>query len=576
MLEKKGNLNILLVDPNDSRLHQIKEQFSKDTHHPTRVETANSIPEAIEKCGKSSFHLILADIQTPAGEDVADLLAHLNRAKSKTPLILLVEPGEEARAHRAIKAGAADYLVKQEGELQNLPDRLWTIYRTFELTDNQEGFSTEVAKQNQKLLAVNEKLRDLSIRDDLTGLYNHRYLQERLTEEFTRALRYGYPLSCVILDLDLFRRINESLSHTVGDEILKSSAELLLESCRLSDLIARFGGEEFVILLPHVDYQGAFELGERLCEVFAQKSFLPESHQLSVTASIGISSFPDDMLKNRNDLIHFAEQALFRAKAAGRNRVILYRDILPTIGEMLPKIKISEEKVLEFQKRLSEIADTARRGYIESSKALIMALESKDPYTAGHSSHVARLSMQVAEAMGLPLDEAEVIEHAGLLHDIGKICISDEILLKPDRLTLAEYEAMKQHPYLGYRILKPIKFLQQEATLVLHHHEWFNGQGYPCRLARNEIPVGARIISVVDSYDTMQHAGGRYKKTVSTAVAVNEIIACAGTQFDPEVVQVFVQVLLMRKELNPGAYDQKGLRRALESAIDGHQRIPRD
>ena len=362
----------------------------------------------------------------------------------------------------------------------------------------------------------------------------------------------------------------------MGDEILKSAAELLLESCRLSDLIARFGGEEFVILLPHVDYQGAFELGERLCEVFARKTFLPESHQLSVTASIGIASFPDDMLKNRNDLINFAEQALFRAKAAGRNRVILYRDILPTIGEMLPKIKISEEKVLEFQKRLSEIADTARRGYIESSKALIMALESKDPYTAGHSSHVARLSMQVAEAMGLPLDEAEVIEHAGLLHDIGKICISDDILLKPERLTLAEYEAMKQHPYLGYRILKPIKFLQQEATLILHHHEWFNGQGYPCRLAHNEIPVGARIISVVDSYDTMRHAGGRYKKTISVADAVNELIACAGTQFDPEVVQAFVQVLLMRKELDPGAYDQKSLRRALESALNGHQRISRD
>ena len=232
---------------------------------------------------------------------------------------------------------------------------------------------------------------------------------------------------------------------------------------------------------------------------------------------------------------------------------------------MLPRIKISEDKVIEFQKRLSEIADSARRGYIESSKALVMALESKDPFTAGHSSRVARLSMQIAEAMGLPLDEAEIIEHAGLLHDIGKICISDEILLKPGRLTLAEYEAIKQHPYLGYRILKPIRFLQQEATLVLHHHEWFNGEGYPCRLRKNEIPAGARIIAVVDSYDTMRVAGGRYKKTMSVPETVNELIACSGTQFDPEVVQACVQVLLMRKELGADAYNKDGLRQALET-----------
>jgi len=415
------------------------------------------------------------------------------------------------------------------------------------------------------LMETNKKFRELSIRDQLTSLFNHRYLQERLVEEFTRAMRHSYPLSCILLDLDQFRRINETLGYAMGDEILKESAQILQESSRLSDLIARFGGEEFALLLPHVDYQGALEFGERLRSRFAGHTFLVDSHRIPMTVSMGIASFPEDAVKHRSELFNFADQALFRAKSSGRNRVSLYRDILPTLAEALPHLKISSEKIVDFQKKLSDIADTARRGYIESSRAMIKALESKDHFTAGHAGSVARLALQVAETLGLSLDESEVVEHAGLLHDIGKICISDDILLKPARLTLAEYEAMKQHPYLGYRILKPIKFLQEEATLVLHHHEWFNGQGYPCRLAGNEIPIGARIVSVVDSYDTMRHAGGRYKKTMSVETAVNELIACAGTQFDPEVVQVVVQVLLMRKELSPDSYDRKRLRAAIQA-----------
>ena len=368
-----------------------------------------------------------------------------------------------------------------------------------------------------------------------------------------------------MIDLDFFRSINDQLGHATGDEILKEAAEILLMGSRLSDLIARFGGEEFVILLPHVDYQGAAELAERFRETFARHTFLGNSQAVTATVSIGVSSFPEDAVKDRSDLLHFADQAVFRAKAGGRNQVYLYRNIGPTLKDALPHLKISEEKIFEFQRKLSEIADKARRGYVESSKMFIQALDSKDHFTAGHAGGVAKLAMQVAEASGLSLDDSEIVGHAGLLHDIGKICISDEILLKPSRLTLAEYEAMKQHHYFGYRIVKPIKFLREEATLILHHHEWFNGEGYPCCLAGNEIPLGARIVSVVDSYDTMRLAGGRYKQTLSVEAAVNELIACAGTQFDPEVVQTFIQVLLMKKELAPESYNRKRLREVIRS-----------
>lgn len=565
-MEAKEPFSILLIDWDNSD-SPLLEKLSGDSPHPTRVELTQNSLDLLEKLKRNRYHLILANHSPLHSEELPPLLGEIHRTKITTPFVLLIGKEEEAQAKRLLKYGATDYVMKTEEELQKLSSRLWGIYRNYELSERPENLSEELAFENHKLLEVNEKLRGLSLRDELTGLYNHRYLQEKLVEEFTRAIRYRHSLSCIMIDLDYFRRVNDSLGHPVGDEVLKEAAGILLESSRLSDLVSRFGGEEFVLLLPHVDYEGASEFAERLRTLFAKHTFLERSHQISMTVSAGVSSFPEDGVKHHSELLNFADQALFQAKTGGRNKVFLYRDLHPTIGELLPHLKIRQEKIVEFQKRLSEIVDKARRDYIESSKAMIMALESKDHFTAGHSGRVARSSMQIAEALGLPLNEAEIISHAGLLHDIGKICISDEILLKTDRFSLPEYEAMKQHPYLGYRILKPIKFLHEEAGLVLHHHEWFNGEGYPCRLARHEIPLGARIISVVDSYDTMQLAGRRYKKTVSVEEAVEELIACAGTQFDPQVVQAFIQVLLLRKELAPDAYDKKRLHQVLENKL---------
>ena len=566
MAKTKEVLSILLLDSNGSNLPLVRPQFPQKNGSQTRFEVTRNLQETIDKLKENSYQVILVGDSSPNEEDLTPLLTELSRRKISTPLILMVNPEEERQAQQALRLGVSGYVLKTESQLKDFPRRIQDIFRTRQLGEHHEELEEQIAGTHDKLFEVNEKFRKLSIKDDLTQLYNHRFLQEKLEEEFTRAVRYHHPLSCMMVDLDQFRHTNEALGHVLGDEILKEAAAILVESCRTSDLISRFGGEEFAVILPHVDYQGASELAERLRCLFAERTFLADSNRLSLTVSIGVSCFPDDAIKHRAELLDFADRALFRAKAAGRNRVSLYRDHLPTLAETLPHLKISEDKVLDFQRRLADIADAARKGYVESSKALIAALESKDRFTAGHAGSVARLSMQVAEAMGLSLDEAEVVEHAGLLHDIGKICISDDILLKPERLTLAEYEAMKQHPYLGYRIVKPIKFLQQEASLILYHHEWFNGQGYPCRLARNEIPLGSRIVAVIDSYDTMRHAGGRYKKTVSVEEAVNELIACSGVQFDPEVVQAFIQVLLMRKELNSEAYNKKRLQEVLETA----------
>ncbi len=404
-----------------------------------------------------------------------------------------------------------------------------------------------------------------SNRDEVTNLLSHSFLHDQIHQEFAQSSNNNYPLSCFLIDIDHFRTINEVQGYQMGDKILRECGALLRENSRARDLISRYGGEEFAMILPEVNYEKAQELANRLRLVFAENIFEKNENPIRLTISIGIASYPEDDVRNGSDLLERALESLSHAKVAGRNAVILYKNIVPLLIGQLPDLHISENKIIEFQRQLSEISNGARHAYLEASKALIMALENKDRFTAGHAARSARYSKQTALTMGMSSDEAEVVEHAALLHDIGKICIPDRILLKPGRLSLTEYEMMKQHPYLGYKVLRPIKFLREEALLVLHHHEWFNGEGYPCRLKGQEIPMGARVISVIDSYDTMLVAGGRYKQTMAIEQAVNELIRCAGTQFDPEAVEVFVGILKSRNELAPEQFDQSQLEAALKN-----------
>lgn len=555
---KDIDFSILFVEENPESFHQIKESLETNRRFPSRVDRAATLEEALEKLQKNSYHLLLVESELE-NQLWPKLLEGVHRYRLNLPFVLLAPTHDDELIREAMRQGVADLIVRNEFEFEDLAKKLRDSYKKFRSRSHASRTLTE------DLSTTTTESRHGSIRDQLTGLFNHTYLQERVVQEFSRASRYNYPISCLAIDIDHFKTINEEKGYRIGDALLKECSDLLFENCRLSDLISRYGGEEFIVLLPHVNYEKTEEVAYRLRELFSEHLFLENSDRINLTVSIGISSFPEDTMKRRCELITYAVQALFRSKAAGRNRVTSYKDIVPIFGEGLPSLKISEDKVLEFQRRLSEISILARRAYIDSSKALIVALESKDPFTAGHGATCAKYAMQVAEAVGMSVDEAEIVEHAALLHDIGKICIPDNILLKTAKLTFAEYEAMKQHPYLGYQILKPIKFLQEEAILVLHHHEWFNGEGYPCRLSRNEIPLGARIISVIDSYDTIRIAGGRYKRTATVEDAVNELIACSGAQFDPEVVRAFVEVLKARGELRTDDYNKARLEEILRT-----------
>jgi len=562
------SLSVLLVENDPVASHLFRKSLEESPTSACCVDQAATISEALAKLKINSYQLLLVESDL-ADESGLKLLDEIQSINVDIPFVLMSPVPDEVLQRRVRDSTSVTLLIKSEKHVHDLSKILRECYRKFNrrgqiekgLVQEQHG-SILASRQSSELVESDSKD---SIQDELTGLYSHSYLHDRMVLEYARVARYGYPLSCLILDIDHFRSINEQYGHKVGDELLRSCAGLLFENCRLSDIVSRYGGKEFAVLLPHIDYQGACELANRLRLVFAEKMFVVQSHEINLTVSIGISSYPEDTVKHCADLTSYANEALIRSKAVGRNCVTLYRDIVPTFGEGLPSLKISEDRVLKFQRSMTEISSIARKAYIDASRMLIMALENKDRYTAGHAASCAKYTLQIAETMGMSVEDAEIVQHAALLHDIGKLCIPDNILLKTGRLSFSEFESMKQHPYLGYKILKPIKFLQQEAILVLHHHEWFNGEGYPCKLKGNEIPFGARILAVVDAYDTMRLAGGRYKKTLTVEDAVNELIAFAGIQFDSQVVKTFVELLQMRKELAPGAYDEEKLEQAIQS-----------
>lgn len=553
--------SVLVVDPHPESSVLFKKSLHSGSVFPAEVDSAASVQEALEKIKTQVYDLLLIEADLQQGEETAPLMACLETLELPVPFVLMTPVRDERLLRAAKRMGISSLLVMSESHYDDLAAKLKILYENSR--KKQEPLSLNMdASEPAAIVAPGPMV------DELTGIYTHSYFQQRVVEEFSRATRYNYAVSCLFIDIDHFKVINEEKGYHAGDLLLRACANFLFDNCRVSDLIARYGGAEFAILMPFSDYTEAMEVARRMRLGFTAHDFKLNGEVVNLSISVGVTSFPEDSMARRGDLIAFARHALLRSKATGRNRVTQYRHAGGTADNRTPVPQMDEGRTLEFQRKLSEVSEMAKRGSLEAARTLIQALETKDKHTAGHASICAKYSRFVAEALGMTVEDSESIEQGALLHDIGKICVSDDILLKPAKLTFDEYEKMKEHPYMGYKLLKPIRFLREEASYVLHHHEWFNGEGYPSRLKGDDIPLGARIISVVDSFDTIRNAGIRYKKVYPTLEAVQELIRYAGTQFDPRVVKVFIEVLKVRRELTGLDYDQALLEKKLAELPD--------
>ncbi|HVP75869.1 MAG TPA: diguanylate cyclase [Gaiellaceae bacterium] len=356
----------------------------------------------------------------------------------------------------------------------------------------------------------------LALTDPLTGLGNHRHFHERLQRELTQAEQERATLSLCLVDIDDFKRINDRFGHPVGDRVLAQIAARL----RQGGESFRLGGDEFALLLPGLGECDAAAAARSIVE----RVRAAELEQVGrVTVSAGVVTFPVQGV-GRDELIRLADSALYWAKENGKNRARTYE---ATTRELT---------------QLQQLADgPSRAARYRAAASLARAVDARDTYTGSHSERVAELAARTARRLGFEESEVELIRLAASLHDLGKLAIPEEILRKPGALDASERLVLQHHPQIGYRMLERLG-VEPIAEWVLHHHEHWDGAGYPDRLRGDEIPLGARIIFVADAWDAMT-SERVYRKPLSEREAIAELERCAGSQFDPEVVGAFCEEL---------------------------------
>lgn len=378
-----------------------------------------------------------------------------------------------------------------------------------------------------------QQARLTSLTDALTGVGSRKLLEEKLYEECDRAKRYKRSFSVAILDLDHFKMINDALGHVTGDEAIRKLAECVKREKRGPDVLTRYGGDEFVLLLPETKAAEATVLLER---VRARVREIRFDQGMGLSISCGIAECILEADESPDDVMRRADVALYEAKNAGRNCVKLWCE---DMARLLNASDIEIERVKRLQRRIMGLSEKAEKVFMESIWSLVQALEAKDTYARKHSENVTAYAIEIARTMELGPKYIDLIQRSAMIHDIGKIGIPDAVLFKPDHLTGHERRVIEQHPLIAVRILEKMSFLETEISIVRHHHEKWNGQGYPDSLARTAIPLGARIIAVADTFDALT-SNRAYHASRPIIEAMAMLKDSSGYEFDPTVVIAMV------------------------------------
>lgn len=394
-----------------------------------------------------------------------------------------------------------------------------------------------------ELESSRDNLRLLANKDAKTRLYNTAYMLEQLKAAIDHAAERGEPFSILMLDIDHFKKYNDKYGHVQGDVLLTQLADLLARLTRSRDTLGRFGGEEFLLLMRGAGEEEAREAALRLQRAVSAHGFPGEDSQPGgrITVSVGIVAYRPGMTAEQ--MVHHADGAMYAAKEAGRNqictsdgqtfardgdKIIRVADITfasQTVGQLLEKLDHASRRQIPSV-------------HVATLMSFLKALDSRESNTAQHSLLVNKIAMSIGQNMGLSDKELFQLNWGTLLHDIGKLAIADSILLKPDKLTPEEYEAVKLHPTFGYDLLKNNDYLDAANKIILYHHERWDGDGYPYGLKGTQIPYLARICTVADAAAAMAE-DRPYRKALTPAAIVAEIRRNAQTQFDPGIVAVF-------------------------------------
>ena len=406
------------------------------------------------------------------------------------------------------------------------------------IRDITERKKLEVEKED-----LHNKLQHLALRDSHTGLYNHQYFKDALEVNFSRAERQTGQLALIMMDLDYFKSLNDVYGHIFGDLVLKQFAELLIGAVRPYDIVVRYGGEEFIIMAPDTDRSGALVLANRIFKKTRLHNFGDKEHSVKIKLSLGVASYPEDKIFKSLELVDLVDQILNKVKESGGNRVFSSLDIKNKAG------KVPEPSdIRTLKEKISRLTMRANQSIIEETFAFAKALELKDHYTGEHAERTVHFAVEISKKLNLPQETVDLIEQATMLHDLGKVGISEKILHKKSRLNRTEFEEIKKHPQIGVDIIRPIHALHPIIPALLYHHERWDGKGYPYGFQKERIPMSARIISIADTYEALV-SDRPYRKAYSKEKAIQIVKKGSGTQFDPEIVNSFLKVLKEEKTI---------------------------
>jgi diguanylate cyclase (GGDEF)-like protein len=374
----------------------------------------------------------------------------------------------------------------------------------------------------------------LSFKDPLTNLSNRRGFFQAAQPEIAASQATQSDLSALMIDIDDFKLVNDIYGHFVGDCVLQAVAAECQKALRQTDLLGRFGGEEFIALLPGTAQEIAFLVAERLRSKIETLIVFTNGFQVSVTVSVGVCHIKD-AYGSLDTLLTQADQAMYAAKAEGRNQVMIWD------AELALRVRKDQFSPNSSSANWWRVRVDAARIYDETIEGWAKALELRDKESKGHAQRVTRMTLELATKVGVAEKDLVDIRRGALLHDIGKIAVPDNILFKPGALTEEEWEVMRKHPTYAFELLSPVTYLQKCADIPYCHHEHWDGSGYPRGLAGEEIPLAARIFTIIDVWDAL--STNRCYRAAWQPEAVKQYIAeQSGKLFDPGIVNIFLEM----------------------------------
>ena len=486
------------------------EQLASDQQAKLTAERA-----AADKAADTTLMLLIA----------LSVLASLAGVASLAALSLsVVRPLASLQAAvRAIASGHLEAKVAVSGP-QEVASLAWDFNDMIAARKRAEGgllkareeLEKRVEERTAALRAANKELKSLSTTDALTGLANHRLLLDSLSREVERGMESQRPVAVLMLDIDNFKLFNDTYGHALGDEALRLVARVLRNLNEDSGIPGRYGGDEFLVILPGADKAAAGAYAERLSAAVGEVGFqASDGTRVPISLSVGLASFPEDT-KSSDHLLAVADAAMYEAKRLGGT------------GQQAS--------------RVVAVGGAPFNSAFGALDSLVQAVQYRDHYTKTHSDLVAEYAAKLALEAGFSEEATRALRIAGILHDVGKLVVPDEILKKPGPLTAEEYEVIQRHPLVGEMLIREAPFLEDVIQAVGCHHERYDGSGYPRGLRGEEIPLPGRVMAIADAYSAMS-LDRPYRKALSVDEIIAELLAGAGTKFDPHLVEVFVEML---------------------------------